>query len=118
MNVRADLLTGRLGLRLYVCAAITALMAANGCAKPAVRTEGVTQLEMGMSRAQVLSIMGEAQIVETYGNMEVLFFRGEHSAGPEDLIPVLIVDGRLAGWGRVAYESATRSKTVPQAKAP
>ena len=76
------------------------------------------RLQVGMSREEVLSITGEPDRKEMHGNVEVLFFRTELGGNPEDFMPVLIVNGQLVGWGRVAHEEALSRQTAPFGSVP
>ena len=42
------------------------------------------------------------------GCAKVLFYATSGGDGEEDVMPLTIVGGRLVGWGRLDYESATR----------
>jgi hypothetical protein len=64
------------------------------------------KLEVGMSRNQVLQLMGQPDKREAYGNSEFLIYRT-----PSDFFtPIAIVDGKVVGWGRNYYDNAIRSK--------
>ena len=76
-----------------------------GCA--ATNRPDVTSVEVGMTQNQVVSILGEPQMRETYGGTEFLFY--ENSAGTR--IPVAFVAGRVTSIGRAAYEVVVRSKS-------
>ena len=75
---------------------------------------GLNSLELGMSRAQVVQIMGEPFKREAYNGVEFLFYRTERNpdgswGGPRSETPVAIVGGKLDGWGRNYYDRVVRA---------
>ena len=82
---------------------ITLAVILSGCGE-AQNRKNLNQLEVGMTKVQVLEIMGEPYRREAQGNNEWLLypttFYGLLSE-PSDfhLTPMLIKDGKLEGWG-------------------
>ena len=77
----------------------------------------VTDIEVGMSQNQVISILGQPRMREAYGETEFLFYTG--STG--NSIPIAIVGGRVTSIGQAAYDIVVRSSaqsngTSPRAK--
>jgi len=70
------------------------------------------QLNVGMSRNEVLSILGTPDKREVYGEMEFLIYVTDYRAyyEKERTTPILIKSGKVAGWGRNYYDDATKSK--------
>jgi outer membrane protein assembly factor BamE (lipoprotein component of BamABCDE complex) len=74
------------------------------------RTKGLMKLQLGMSKEEVLSIMGTPQRQESYGDTEVLFYTtDEFSDRKETDTPLTITRGRLVGWGHLDYERVVRA---------
>jgi|ERR1700675_568542 hypothetical protein len=103
----------RITRRGLLCIALSAFAAA--CVNQGnERVEKVMKLQTDMSRDQVLSIMGEPQRREVHGNVEFLIYRTDTSEEEGwNFTPVGLVDGRVAGWGRVYYEAAKGSRIGP-----
>jgi outer membrane protein assembly factor BamE (lipoprotein component of BamABCDE complex) len=75
-------------------------------------TQAIMKLQVGMSRDEVLSLMGQPQRREAYGSNEFLIYRTDYRGGNEsaDFTPVAIVNGKVVGWGRNYYDNVARSK--------
>jgi hypothetical protein len=69
----------------------------------------VMSVEVGMSRSQVLAILGEPQNKETYGATEFWLYAAG-SGSVLDVFPVALVEGRVTGVGRNLYDNVVRSK--------
>jgi outer membrane protein assembly factor BamE (lipoprotein component of BamABCDE complex) len=85
-----------------------ALASLAGCAgesSGATRPD-VSNVDVGMTQNQVLSILGQPQMREAYGPTEFLFY--PTSSG--STVPVAIVDGKVTSIGRAAYEIVVQSK--------
>ena len=75
--------------------------------------EKLMQLQVGMERQQVLSLMGNPHRREAYGgDTEFLIYQTNYFARSESerFTPILLKSGRVAGWGRNYYDDAIRSK--------
>jgi outer membrane protein assembly factor BamE (lipoprotein component of BamABCDE complex) len=71
------------------------------------------ELQVGMSRQQMLSLMGNPYRREVYGDDEFLIYETNHWAGidsSERFTPVHLKNGKVMGWGRNYYDDAIRSK--------
>lgn len=66
----------------------------------------VSDVDVGMTQSQVLSILGQPQMREAYGPTEFLFYPGSSGS----TVPVAIVDGKVTSIGRAAYEIVVQSK--------
>ncbi len=72
------------------------------------------KLSIGMTKAQVLDIMGPAATNESYktksgGVMEFLMYANTWPAERDsDFIPICIIDGKLEGWGRNFYDDTIK----------
>jgi len=81
----------------------------------------LNKLEVGMTRQEVVAIMGEPRSREAIGNTEFLLYRTEAPKAVDiygvmgvqsdrELTPVAIVNGRVSGWGRNYYDNAIRTQ--------
>ena len=70
------------------------------------REPDVSNVDVGMTQNQVLSILGQPQMREAYGPTEFLFYPGSSGS----TVPVAIVDGKVTSIGRAAYEIVVQSK--------
>ena len=70
------------------------------------------QLNVGMSRDEVLSILGTPDKREVYGEIEFLIYVTNYHAyyEKERTTPILIKSGKVVGWGRNYYDDAIKSK--------
>jgi outer membrane protein assembly factor BamE (lipoprotein component of BamABCDE complex) len=70
-------------------------------------------LQVGMDRDLVLSLMGKPYTREGYGEKEYLFYETNHWANDERkrFTPILIVNGKLAGWGQKYYRDSSEQKS-------
>jgi hypothetical protein len=80
-----------------------------GCAAESSGATGsdVSNVEVGMTQTQVLSILGQPQMREAYGPTEFLFYTSIYGTS----VPIAIVDGKVTSVGRAAYDIVVRSKT-------
>ena len=99
--------------RAMLCFALLMSLAAHGCSsEESIRGKSLMKLQIGMSKEEVLSIMGKPQRQETHGDSEILFYTtGSAADMQEDTTPLTIIGGRLVGWGRLDYERALRSES-------
>lgn len=98
---------------LSCCACVSA-----GMVQVRETRDSLNELELGMSKSQVLGIMGDPRIREVFMDrdgkgIEVLFYQTEfvgYAVTPKDadLTPVLLKDNRVIGWGRNFYESRVK----------
>ena len=80
-----------------------------GCATEssgATRSD-VSNVEVGMTQTQVLSILGQPQMREAYGPTEFLLYTSSYGTS----VPIAIVEGKVTSVGRAAYDIVARSKT-------
>jgi hypothetical protein len=71
---------------------------------------GLNQLAVGMTKEEVIAIMGTPHKREAIGRHEFLLYRTEtYGDGDRSFTPVVIVDGRLTGWGRNFYDDVRRA---------
>lgn len=77
----------------------------------------IDDVAIGMTQDQVLSILGQPALRETYGANEFLVYNVGNSG-----IPIAIVGGQVTSIGRSAYDvvvrSATRSEGNPSRSLP
>ncbi|QSX31057.1 DUF3192 domain-containing protein [Shewanella cyperi] len=74
--------------------------------------ENLARLDLGMSKDQVLTLMGKADFNEAYvkegKQIQVLFYRTQRTdqdgnTTKDECTPVVISDNKLVGWGSTAY---------------
>src|SRR5574344_1355021 len=79
-----------------------------GCATPwnvmSKNIENSKRLRVGMTKEEVLKIMGEPVSNETYGTPNVWFYYVQMAwadglVTEDECMPLVFVDGKLAGWG-------------------
>ena len=70
------------------------------------------QLNVGMLRDEVLSILGKPDRREVYGESEFLIYITNYKAyyEKERATPILIKSGKVVGWGRNYYDDSIKSK--------
>jgi hypothetical protein len=97
--------------RIVFSLALLASLLAVGCGtQTSYRGKGLLKLQLGMTRDEVLSVMGRPQRQEIYGDSEVLFYTTGDVGNPtEDTTPLMLVGGQLVGLGHLDYESFLRS---------
>jgi hypothetical protein len=95
-------------LKSRLVLALVASLAVAGCAgaKSGGATASISNIEVGMTESQVLSIMGQPRKRETYGGTSFLIYGDD--AGPS--VPIGIVGGRVTSIGRAAYDIVVRSQ--------
>ena len=88
------------------------MAAAGGCATPweTIRknVENSRQLRVGMTKSEVLAIMGEPLRDESFGGPDLWLYYVEMVWADgliteDECIPLVFEDGRLAGWGNRFY---------------
>ena len=74
--------------------------------------ERLMQLQVGMDREAVLSLMGNPYTREAYGDAEFLIYDTNHWANDERrrFTPILIKNGKVAGWGQKYYTDLNEQK--------
>ena len=83
-----------------------------GCAQlqSGVNTFNTIRLRVGMTHDEVVATMGKPQIREAYGKAEFLIYRTDLLIGIQtvDFTPVVLVNGKVTGWGRKIYDKTRR----------
>jgi hypothetical protein len=74
-----------------------------GCAT--ANTASITSVDVGMTQSQVIAILGQPKMRESYGGTEFLFYPND--AG--DNVPIAFVEGHVTSIGRAAYDIVVRS---------
>jgi outer membrane protein assembly factor BamE (lipoprotein component of BamABCDE complex) len=69
-------------------------------------------VEVGMSRQEVLTILGQPQRQETYGSTEFLIYSNDGSSNVAliNFTPIAVVEGRVTGIGRQLYDAVAHAK--------
>jgi hypothetical protein len=95
-----------------VCGALL-LPLSDGCArKPETRNQTIMNLQISMTRDQVLLLMGEPQAIEAQGGIEFWLYRAAGDDDPQNSMPVGFMNGRVVGWGRIYYEGAVSENSA------
>ena len=79
----------------------------------------LAKLSLGMTKSQVLGIMGPAGNTEAYttkngGSMEFLIYRTvatykrDRETSSKYWTPICIIDGKVKGWGRNFYDDTIK----------
>jgi hypothetical protein len=93
---------------------IVAAFLVAGCAQmqSSVNAFNTIRLQVGMTHDEVIATMGKPQIREAYGKTEFLIYRTDLLVNPEtvDFTPVVLVNGKVTGWGRKIYDEARRKR--------
>jgi hypothetical protein len=91
---------------------LLALLLQSGCTSSAnVQAAKLESVRAGMTRDEVLEIIGPPQRQEIYGPTEFLIYSsdGTSTTALLDFIPIALVDGRVTGTGRSLYEAVVRA---------
>jgi hypothetical protein len=69
-------------------------------------------VQVGMSRQEVMAILGQPQRQEAHGSTEFLIYStdGTSNAALINFTPIAIVDGRVTGIGRNLYDTVVRAE--------
>jgi hypothetical protein len=93
---------------------VVAAFSLAGCAQlqSGVNAFNTIRLRVGMTHDEVVATMGKPQIREAYGKAECLIYRTDLLIGPEamDFTPVVLVNGKVTGWGRKIYDETRRKR--------
>jgi len=93
----------------------------NGCAiihqiEADENLKNITQLEVGMTKDEVIFIMNTPQKIEAYGNTELLIYRTipllEFGTATDEYTSLCIKDSILTGWSRKYYQSETKGNDI------
>jgi hypothetical protein len=87
-------------------------LATGACSGPDYSAK-VLHVEIGMTRADVLAIMGKPQREETYGGTVFLIYGAASGTNDQlaDFIPVALVDGKVTGINRTLYDTVVKAQT-------
>ena len=97
-------------LSALICTVILILL--TGCTNPSsMQAARLDSVRPGMTRDEVLEIMGPPQRQEIHGSTEFLIYStdGRSTTALLDFIPIAIVDGRVTGTGRSLYEAVVQA---------
>ena len=91
-----------------------------GCALPHTSVEKSKQLRVGMTKTQVLEIMGDPLSDEVFCQPNVWYYYidpvwMDGLITEDECLPLVFAEGRLVGWGRKFYnEYRIRPAYLPQ----
>ncbi|MBU1298402.1 MAG: DUF3192 domain-containing protein [Bacteroidetes bacterium] len=109
-------------MRSTLVIAFLLLLFVGGCAQYGVIAErnnkNLLRLEIGDTKSKVLEVIGEPHRNEKYQiegrNYDVWFYRTAWTADDretdDEFTPVVIIDGKVAGWGRNYYDTTIKVK--------
>lgn len=117
-------------MKKYIILLFAALCCA-GCSLNPFRiaemnVENSKRLRIGMTKAEVLAIMGEPVKNETFNKPDIWFYYfnmnwGDGFVTEDECFPLIFKDGKLAGWGNEYYtrsrlenKNAVPNVTLPQ----
>jgi hypothetical protein len=98
--------------RVALWCALWAILPQGGCTDPmAMPVAGLSQIRTGMTRQEVLAILGPPQRQETYAATEFLIYSSDGTSNTAllNFTPVAIVDGRVTGTSRVLYDAVVQA---------
>jgi hypothetical protein len=73
-----------------------------------INNSNINKLQVGMTREEVIAVMGNPEKREVYGRTEFLMY----TTGNFTLTPIAIIDGRLLGWGRRYYDDTIKANAT------
>lgn len=99
------------------------LLFASGCTNlTTVQAEKLDSVRVGMTRDELLALMGSPQRQEIHGSTEFWIYSSDGSSPTAllDFAPIAIVNGRVTGTGRSLYDAVVkahardaRSRAIP-----
>lgn len=103
-----------------VCAAL--LLAGCGWHEAARNLDNARALRAGMTKAQVLEIMGEPIRDELFAKPDVWFYYIEpvwldFQTTEDECMPLVFQDGKLVGWGNEYYSRTRLMPKIPKTNA-
>lgn len=93
-----------------ICAVLCAGMFLSGCASPwktaQANVENAKALRVGMTKSEVLKIMGEPLKDEVYCKPDIWYYYidmvwGDGMISEDECLPLVFKDSKLVGWGKV-----------------
>jgi hypothetical protein len=99
--------------RFLRSSAALALVLLGACINPEESPASkLASVQVGMTREEVVALLGAAQMIEHYGDTEFLFYSGggASSTALSDYTPIAIVDGRVTGTGREIYNAMVEAR--------
>ena len=100
----------RLGLRLFACVALLALLCSCGSKERQSNRERLTKLRKGMTKQEVLSYMGDPLTKEKYHKPNVWYYYTDWDWADgvitsSECTPLVFDNDRLVGWGQAFYRN-------------
>ena len=91
-----------------------------GCSEVARQVESMQQsstaktLTVGMSRDDLISLMGQPKKRENYGRTEFLIYETNYLALTESgrFTPIAVVNGKVTGWGQEYYGAVVKAQST------
>ncbi|TAH33128.1 MAG: DUF3192 domain-containing protein [Alphaproteobacteria bacterium] len=72
----------------------------------------LNELEIGMTKEQVLRVMGKPYKRELYGKSEYFIYETDHWAtvDQDKYTPIYLENGKVRGWGSSYYDNSIKQK--------
>lgn len=106
-------------------AAVLLLSGLCGCTAGTENVENSKKLRVGMTKAEVLAIMGEPAKDEAFHRPDIWFYYfnmnwGDGFVTEDECFPLVFENGKLAGWGNAYYtrRRIEHKNRVPNVKLP
>lgn len=101
-----DLLSISVVRRRLLCGTLLGLL--SGCMHyPDTPVPLSMKLRVGMTYDEVVALLERPRAVEMYGAVEFWLYPADAAEKQGPFLPVGFIGGRVAGWGRDYYDSAT-----------
>ena len=104
-------------------AAVLLLSGLCGCTAGTENVENSKKLRVGMTKGQVLEVMGAPVSGEAFCQPDVWFYQtrtvwADGLTTEDECIPLVFTDGKLSGWGTVYYTHSRQQRggktTIPE----
>lgn len=94
------------------------LVGLGGCAavQSGSHRAGLMKIQIGMSREELIALMGPPDKREAYGDTEFLMYLTDFAGTTEveSFTPVALIDSKIVGWGRNYYVQAVSPRAAPR----
>ena len=101
---------------LYFLIPLVLITFLSGCGvyKARQNTSALMQLSVGDSKEKLISLMGEPKSREVYGNKEYWIYKTNISSDTLEMhTPILIMDGKVSGWGKNYWKDIRQQSATP-----
>ncbi len=96
-------------LLFLVSGVLIALLLSSCNSEASINVDNLARLKEGMSKQEVLAVMGQPLVNEKYNTENVWFYYTESkwsdgSRTSDECSPLVFEDGKLIGWGQAFYK--------------